>query len=365
MHVAVFVDFENLFLSLKNRNELSGHRIRDLCLSILENLKSRLQSESSPMVMGRSYAAFDTYPGSEFAHDLALMGFDPQYVLVGHSGKNSADVQLAVDVCRVLFRRPDIQGVVIVSGDRDFIPIARQVLEENRELRVVAIPDATSGDLRMRVGSERFWNAMDLLPVEPRPLRAGSEAMQKPGAEQAASGPATNGPANHGPAAAADPKTVAATPANGAPALTEAGDCAEANGGSPMGHAVKAIAVGERAARAAIVGHIPVTWRTPADESDTVLLERLATCLDLIVRAQIRHGSREIWLSPFLKGPMSQHFSGMVHPERRALINELRNRGVIRVEERENQFADHPYSVIVLDEAHPLAQAAIERMRRV
>ena len=30
MHAAVFVDFENLFLSLKNREELSGQRIRDL-----------------------------------------------------------------------------------------------------------------------------------------------------------------------------------------------------------------------------------------------------------------------------------------------------------------------------------------------
>jgi hypothetical protein len=69
-------------------------------------------------------------------------------------------------------------------------------------------------------------------------------------------------------------------------------------------------------------------------------------------------------LSPFLKGAMSQHFSHMVHPERRALINELRNRGVIRVEERENAYADHPYSVIVIEESHPLAQAARARVLR-
>ena len=82
------------------------------------------------------------------------------------------------------------------------------------------------------------------------------------------------------------------------------------------------------------------------------------------MRAQVRHGSSEVWLSPFLKGPMSQHFSGLVHPERRALINELRHRGVIRIEERENQYADHPYSVIVLDQAHPMVVAAGDRTRR-
>jgi len=61
---------------------------------------------------------------------------------------------------------------------------------------------------------------------------------------------------------------------------------------------------------------------------------------------------------------MSQHFSSLVHPERRALVNELRARGVIRVEERENQFADHPYSVIVLVEDHPWVQAVAEKLRR-
>ena len=82
------------------------------------------------------------------------------------------------------------------------------------------------------------------------------------------------------------------------------------------------------------------------------------------IRHQARHGSPEVWLSPFLKGPMSQHFSNLVHPERRALINELRNRGVIRVEERDNMYADHPYSVIVIEEEHPMARDALERTRR-
>ena len=50
MNAAVFVDFENLFHSLQNRDELSGQRIRDLCLGILDHLKQRLQADKSPMV---------------------------------------------------------------------------------------------------------------------------------------------------------------------------------------------------------------------------------------------------------------------------------------------------------------------------
>lgn len=318
MHAAVFVDFENLFLSLKGREELSGLRIRELSLGILEQLKQRLHKDKAPMVLGRSYAAFDTYPGMEVAHDLALMGFDPQYVLVGHAGKNSADVQLACDVCRVLYRRPDIDAIVIVSGDRDFIPIARQVLEENRELRVVAIPDSTSGDLRMRVGADRFWNALDLIEVEKSEEKAPAEPAAKP---------ADNGKPAEAP--------------EGVPAAAE-----------------------EDEHKAAIVGHIPVTWRTDELPQDAHVAERLNQCVELILRAQVRHGSSEVWLSPFLKGPMSHHFSGLVHPERRALINELRHRGVIQIEERENQYADHPYSVIVLDQTHPMVTVAAERQKK-
>jgi len=319
MHAAVFVDFENLFLSLKGREELSGLRIRELSLGILEQLKQRLHKDKAPMVLGRSYAAFDTYPGMEVAHDLALMGFDPQYVLVGHAGKNSADVQLACDVCRVLYRRPDIDAIVIVSGDRDFSPIARQVLEENRELRVVAIPDSTSGDLRMRVGADRFWNALDLIDVE-----------------------------KHEPKLPADPAStaVSATATEpGRPGAESAGEAVDTH-------------------KASIVGHIPVTWRTDELPQDDHVAERLNQCVELILRAQVRHGSLEVWLSPFLKGPMSHHFSGLVHPERRALINELRSRGVIQIEERENQYADHPYSVIVLDQTHPMVTVAAERTKK-
>lgn len=323
MHAAVFVDFENLFLSLKGREELGGLRIRELSLGILEQLKERLHKDKAPMVLGRSYAAFDTYPGMEVAHDLALMGFDPQYVLVGHAGKNSADVQLACDVCRVLYRRPDIDEIVIVSGDRDFIPIARQVLEENRELRVVSIPDNTSGDLRMRVGADRFWNALDLIDVDKSEPKL--------------------------PAAPVPDKVAAAS--NGAEAASAsplAADMAE----DPDEH------------KAAIVGHIPVTWHTDELPTDSHVTDRLNQCVELILRAQVRHGSTEVWLSPFLKGPMSHHFSGLVHPERRALINELRHRGVIQIEERENQYADHPYSVIVVDSMHPMVTSATERSKK-
>jgi len=328
MNAAVFVDFENLYLSLKSRNDGTGVRTRELSLQILEGMLDRLRNKGHPMVIGRSYSAFDTYPGVEVAHDLALMGLDPQYVLISHTGKNSADVQLALDVARVVFQRADIELIVIVSGDRDFIPLARQVLEEGRELRIVAIPDTTSGDLRERVGDQRFVNALDLITTLLNPVKSEETP------------PAGNN--NH------ESPPVEPTPPSMVGAAIE-----------PPGESQPV-----EAHSATIVGHVPVTWQTQRSVSPEQHEDRLLQCIEMLVKTRLRHNSPDIWLSPFLKGPMSQHFSRLVHPERRALINDLRNRGVVRVEERENAYADHPYSVIVIEEDHPMAQAAWERATR-
>jgi hypothetical protein len=318
MNAAVFVDFENLFLSLRSYGEASGIRTRELSLQVLDGLLGRLRDTGHPMVVGRAYSAFDTYPGVEVAHDLALMGLEPQYVIISHTGKNSADVQLAVDVARIVYRRSDIEVIVIVSGDRDFIPLARQILEEGRELRIVSIPETTSADLRERVGADRFWDALDLLdmPVERQP---------------------------------SDPAEVAGEPPTAAPA-----DAPDPEDESELAEQPKG---------PVIVGRIPVTWETSAKLA-TNLEDRLMQCLQLLMRSRLRHASDDIWLAPFLKGPMSQHFSNVVHSERRALINELRNRGIIKVEERKNLYADHPYSVIVIDDEHPMASEAWGHVQR-
>ncbi|MGE0143286.1 MAG: NYN domain-containing protein [Planctomycetota bacterium] len=337
MNTAVFVDFENLYKTIRERGEVSELKVRDTALAVLQGVVSKLRESGHAMLMGRSYAAFDSYPGSEVAHELALLGLDPQYVLVGHSGRDSADVQLTFDVARVLFRRSDIGLIVVVSGDRDFLPLARQVIEEGRELRLVSIFDATSGDLRARVGEDRFQDAMELAREhgaaleqeervrEPRPVEdeferaTASDLRREPPSDRAAT------------RSAIEPTKSAPVPRDRQPS-------------------------------AVVVGRIPVTWAN--EVAPRSHQEQLEECLDLMIRSLLRHGSKEVWLSPFLKGPMSQHFAHVVHPERRAMINELRDLGVLRIEERENLYADHPYSVIVLDDEHAMVRSAWARVRQ-
>ena len=45
MNAAVFVDFENLYLSPKSRNDGTGVRTRELSLQILEGMLARLRKK--------------------------------------------------------------------------------------------------------------------------------------------------------------------------------------------------------------------------------------------------------------------------------------------------------------------------------
>ena len=74
MNAAVFVDFENLYLSLKSRNDGTGVRTRELSLQVLEGMLARLRNKGHPILVGRSYAAFDTYPGAPVVTTGALSG---------------------------------------------------------------------------------------------------------------------------------------------------------------------------------------------------------------------------------------------------------------------------------------------------
>ena len=144
MNAAVFVDFENLYLSLKSRNDNTGIRTRELSLQILEGMLARLREKGHPMVVGRSYAAFDNYPGVEVAHDLALMGLDPQYVLISHSGKNSADIRMVVDALDLCYTKEHINTFVIISGDSDFSPLVSKLRENAKTVIGVGVKQSTS-----------------------------------------------------------------------------------------------------------------------------------------------------------------------------------------------------------------------------
>jgi hypothetical protein len=60
-----------------------------------------------------------------------------QFRHASNNGKNSSDLELTVDTLRILYRNPYIGIIVIISSDRDVIPLLKAIQYENKISHVI------------------------------------------------------------------------------------------------------------------------------------------------------------------------------------------------------------------------------------
>ena len=119
--VAVFIDFENIGLSLPSRGRFDIDRVLDRIL------------EKGKVVVKKAYAdwgRFPQYTGPLHEAAIELIEIPKR----GHTGKNSADIRMCVDALDMAYSRDHIGVFVIVSGDSDFLA-ARLEVEGTRPPR--------------------------------------------------------------------------------------------------------------------------------------------------------------------------------------------------------------------------------------
>jgi len=112
--VAIFLDVENL----------SGWLKADGGEALLERA-----NELGRVVVRRAYGDFSIASVSIRQPELNLLGFEFVHVYHPVKGKNSADIQIVVDVMEYLARIPDLEWVVLATGDSDFSPLFRRLRE--------------------------------------------------------------------------------------------------------------------------------------------------------------------------------------------------------------------------------------------
>lgn len=164
---AVFVDFENLYLSLKHKYK--EHDI--LFVKIVEAVIDRIEKDfNSTVVVRRSYLPFGDHDYATMADELALDGFISVHVLTELS-KNSADLMLAVDAMETVYTRDNIDVFCIIGGDRDYIPVVAKLKELGKHCIVCSMPGSMSGDLLRFIGDDSYFNPVvmvDCVRVDPK-----------------------------------------------------------------------------------------------------------------------------------------------------------------------------------------------------
>ena len=337
-YAAVFIDFENVYYFLKNHFH-DPPDLNDIVLDIVRTLREQLGAKGLDSLISYAYADFERLATAPQGA-LYLMGVSTRNVL-GTDHKNAADMQLCIDALEVMYTRPDIGTFVLVAGDRDYIPLLQHLRRQARQVLVAGFRESVSGDLLQNIGADHFLDARDLLaPDKIAQLEQRRAARLRAADESRLRG---LGPAGG---------LTAAPVVRGAAAETEP-EGASAGAGAPLGGASSSLA----AARLAAVRppeEVPTfaPARTLAGGPERRALAFMLAELQKLEAKQQRRVP-ELWLGPFLR-LLTDELPELSDYERRDLLNKLREAGTIRIEKREGE--PHPFSVIVVNHAHPDVQ---------
>ena len=131
--IAVFIDFENLALGVR---DVQGGKFRvDLILKRL--------LEKGRLVFKRAYCDWTRYRDvmREFhAHAIEMVDIPQSRT----SGKNSADIHMVVDALDLCYAKEHIDVFALLSGDSDFSPLVSKLKENDKRVIGCGVKSSTS-----------------------------------------------------------------------------------------------------------------------------------------------------------------------------------------------------------------------------
>ena len=157
LQLAVFVDFENLALGLRDGDPpFDVRRILDRLLE-----KGKVIAK----VAYADWSRFRDYTTSLHESGIELIEIPRRAT----TGKNSADIRLVVDAMDLSWSKPHIDTFVIVSGDSDFSPLVAKLKENGKHVIGLGMKASTSPLLAN--GCDEFVYYEDLDPRHGRQQR--------------------------------------------------------------------------------------------------------------------------------------------------------------------------------------------------
>jgi uncharacterized protein (TIGR00288 family) len=134
--VAIVIDYENLFYS--SQNLYSCYPNLELLIKLCEK-RGRIAS-------CQAYADWTKF--QDKIPELFKAGIQPVFSPVSKSGKSSADTIICVQTMRLFYSNPNLESLLLVSGDRDFIPLAVELRSMGKKVIIVGMTGSYSVDLK-------------------------------------------------------------------------------------------------------------------------------------------------------------------------------------------------------------------------
>jgi len=162
--LAVFIDFENIAL-------WADREFFDFELTpLMEYLQSR-----GPAVVKRAYGDWSRF--IRYRDELMNLSIDLIQIYSVRSGKNRADIRMAIDALETAITRQQVHTFVLVSGDSDFSPLAAKLREYGRYTLGVG-PRNITHDLLVRSCDEFIYLETILGGTDDVVIQSGSDREQ-------------------------------------------------------------------------------------------------------------------------------------------------------------------------------------------
>lgn len=158
--LAVFIDFENLALGFKHPKGIDMNKVLDRLV------------EKGKVVVKKAYCDWSRFAKykSEL-HELAVELIEiPKR---SQTGKNSADIRLAVDAIDLCYSKPHVDTFVVVSGDSDFSPLVSKLKENGKRVMGVGMRASTSDLLRDNCDEFIYYEDLERQVGQPPKLPTG------------------------------------------------------------------------------------------------------------------------------------------------------------------------------------------------
>jgi len=166
--IAVFVDFENLALGVR---DMKGGAFKvDLVLKRL--------LQKGRIVYKRAYCDWSNYRSAvrEF-HSQGIELVDIPQSKTG--GKNSADIHMVVDAIDLCYSKQHIDTFALLSGDSDFSPLVSKLKENDKQVLGCGVKNSTSELLVANCDEFIYYDDLVTVARERRPRRDGGRKRGK------------------------------------------------------------------------------------------------------------------------------------------------------------------------------------------
>ena len=165
---ALFVDYDDLHRSLARLTHNENASVKVIS-EMIDALRNNVPEEKGPITETRAYGDFASpnRAGDQAKNMLYMKGIETRYAPSANR-ESTIELQIGVDAMELLHSRPDITRLVLLSGQRLYLPLVQVFKKYGRDILVAGLADAASPEHGFSGGSDWFLSARELLSASAR-----------------------------------------------------------------------------------------------------------------------------------------------------------------------------------------------------